>query len=89
MNSYIFYYLAAMNLAAFAAMGLDKRRARTGRWRVRERTLFLLALLGGSAGALTGMWCFRHKTRHPRFVWGMPAILALHLLLAWLCLRRL
>lgn len=89
MNSYIFYYLAAMNLAAFAAMGLDKRRARTGRWRVRERTLFLLALLGGSAGALAGMWCFRHKTRHPRFVWGMPAILALHLLLAWLCLRRL
>ena len=84
---YFYLYLAAVNLAAFAAMGLDKRRARKGRWRIRERTLFLLALLGGSIGSLAGMRCFRHKTKHPRVVWGMPAILALHLLLAWLYFR--
>lgn len=84
---YFYLYLAAVNLAAFAAMGLDKRRARKGRWRIRERTLFLLALLGGSIGSLAGMQCFRHKTKHPQFVWGMPAILALHLLLAWLYFR--
>lgn len=85
--NYFYLYLAAINLAAFTAMGVDKRRARKGRWRVRERTLFLLALLGGSVGSLAGMQCFRHKTKHPRFVWGMPVILALHLLLAWLYLR--
>lgn len=85
--NYFFLYLALMNIAAFAAMGLDKRRAKKGRWRVRERTLFRLALLGGSVGSLAGMLCFRHKTRHPQFVWGMPAILALHAVLAWLYVR--
>lgn len=85
--NYFFLYLTAINLAAFAAMGLDKHRAQKHRWRIRERTLFLLALLGGSIGSLAGMLCFRHKTRHPRFVWGMPAILLLHVLLIWLYFR--
>lgn len=85
--NYFFLYLSVMNLAAFAAMGLDKHRAQKGQWRIRERTLFRLALLGGSVGSLAGMFCFRHKTKHPRFVWGMPAILALHVLLTWLYLR--
>ncbi|MCI9057776.1 MAG: DUF1294 domain-containing protein [Oscillospiraceae bacterium] len=70
-------YLAAVNLWAFALMGVDKRRAkRKGARRIRERTLFLSALLGGSPGALLGMWTFRHKTKHWYFVWGMPLILA-------------
>ena len=68
-------YLAAVNLWAFGLMGFDKRRARQGGRRVRERTLFLSALLGGSLGALLGMWVFRHKTRHWYFVWGIPLIL--------------
>lgn len=80
-------YLAAVNLAAFSAMWIDKRRAKRNLWRIRERTLFLLALMGGSIGALTGMYLFRHKTKHPQFVWGMPAILLLHLVLAWLYSR--
>lgn len=82
-------WLAAVNLAAFAAMGLDKRRARNGAWRVRERTLFLLALAGGSVGAIAGMWLFRHKTRHWYFVLGLPAFLALQLAAAWLIARCL
>ena len=57
-------YLAVMNLAAFGAYGADKRRARRGSWRIPERTLFLLPLLGGSVGALQGMHVFRHKTRY-------------------------
>ena len=58
-------------------MWTDKRRAkRKGARRIRERTLFLSALLGGSPGALLGMWTFRHKTKHWYFVWGMPLILA-------------
>ena len=68
--------LALVNLWAFGLMGFDKGRAkRRGARRVRERTLFLSALLGGSLGALLGMWAFRHKTKHWYFVWGLPAIL--------------
>ena len=75
-------WLVCLNIAAFAAMGLDKRRARRDAWRIRERTLFLLALLGGSVGAIAGMYCFHHKTRHWYFVVGMPVILILQLALA-------
>ena len=85
MERYMLYYLAAINLAAFFLMWLDKRRARRkGARRVRERTLLLSALLGGSVGAIAGMRLFRHKTKHWYFVWGMPAILILQLVLAWL-----
>ena len=85
MERYMLYYLAAINLAAFFLMWLDKRRARRkGARRVRERTLFLSALLGGSVGAIAGMRLFRQKTKHWYFVWGMPAILILQLVLAWL-----
>ncbi len=72
-------WLCLMNVAAFAAMGMDKRRARRDAWRIQERTLFLLALLGGSVGAIAGMWLFHHKTRHWYFVLGMPAILLVQL----------
>ena len=68
-------YLVLVNLWAFALMWFDKRRAGTGGRRIRERTLFLSALLGGSLGAVLGMRLFRHKTRHWYFVWGMPLIL--------------
>lgn len=76
-------YLAVMNLAAFLSMGSDKKRAVKGRWRIPERTLFLLAFAGGSIGALAGMYWFRHKTKHRKFVVGMPAILILHLVIAY------
>ena len=74
-------YLVCINLAAFALMGVDKRRARRRQWRVPEKLLFLTALLGGSAGAWAGMYVFRHKTRHWYFVVGMPVILLVQLLL--------
>ena len=76
-------YLALINAAAFAAMGLDKWKARHDKWRIRERTLFLLAILGGSLGAILGMLLFRHKTRHWYFRYGLPAILLLQLAAAW------
>ena len=72
-------WLAAMNLAAFTAFGVDKSRARRDKWRVRERTLLLLAILGGSLGAILGMYLFHHKTRHWYFRFGLPAILAIQL----------
>ena len=70
-------YLAAINLITFFVYGADKRRARIpGARRVPEKTLFALALLLGSAGALLGMRVFHHKTRHWYFRFGLPAILA-------------
>ena len=75
-------YLAVINLATFIVYGADKRRARKGKWRVPEKTLFLLPLLGGSVGALLGMRVFHHKTRHWYFVWGIPAILLAQMALA-------
>ena len=83
---YLLCYLILANLAALLLMGLDKSRARRHRWRIPERTLFLSAVLGGSAGSIAGMWLFRHKTRHWYFVLGMPAILALQVA-AFLLLR--
>ena len=81
MGELLYFYLAVMNVAAFVMMGADKRRARKGRWRIPEKALFAAALAGGSAGAVLGMQIFRHKTRHWYFVWGMPVILALQLVL--------
>lgn len=75
-------YLAAINLVTFLVFGVDKRRAkrketREAVRRVPERTLFLLAALGGSVGALLGMRVWRHKTLHRTFRFGIPAILLL------------
>ena len=81
-------WLIAINLVTFAVYGADKRRARRGAWRVPEKTLFLLPLLGGSVGALLGMRVFRHKTKHWYFGWGVPAILLAQMALAvWLRYR--
>lgn len=74
-------WLLSVNAAAFILFGADKRRARLKRWRIPERTLFLLPLLGGSLGAVLGMRVFRHKTRHRRFRYGLPALLAAQLAL--------
>ena len=73
----LFAWLAAVNVLAFVLFGLDKWFAVRGMCRISERTLFTVALLGGTAGALLGMSAFRHKTRHKTFTLGMPAILLL------------
>ena len=89
MERYMAYWLAAVNIAAFFLMWLDKRRAkRRGARRIRERTLFLSALLGGSAGAAAGMWIFRHKTKHWYFWAGFWGLLLVQTGLG-LVLRRL
>ena len=73
----IWVYLALANIAAFVAFGYDKARAQAGKRRVRERDLLLLALLGGSLGALAGRWLFRHKTRKAGFSVVLLSIAAL------------
>jgi uncharacterized membrane protein YsdA (DUF1294 family) len=74
-------YLLVMNVVGFAVMGIDKYKAIKSRWRVPEKTLFLLSILGGSVGTWAGMYAFRHKTKHWYFVIGMPAILFLQIAL--------
>nr|WP_294494484.1 DUF1294 domain-containing protein [uncultured Mediterraneibacter sp.] len=76
------YYLIGINFITFVIFGLDKGRARAGKWRVPERTLLLLSLAGGSAGALTAMLLFRHKTRKARFVISVPVMFVAHCVIA-------
>lgn len=78
-------YVLVLNFIAILLMGLDKRRSRRGAWRIPERTLFLVAFLGGSPGAIFGMLFFRHKTRHLRFMLGLPMVLIVQAaLLIWI-----
>ena len=75
-------YVILMNVIAFVSMGLDKSKAKRGKWRIPESTLMIQAALGGSIGAYAGMHCFRHKTKHTKFVIGVPLILFFHGILA-------
>ena len=84
LGSVVLFYLAGVNLAAFAAFGIDKfgidkRKAVRHRWRIPEATLLGLCLLGGALGGLAGMHLFHHKTRKARFFVGVPVMLALQL----------
>lgn len=80
-------YLAAINIVAFLAFGLDKLKAKADAWRIPEKTLLGLAVIGGSVGAILGMRFFRHKTRHKQFSVGLPLILAVQVVLLALLLR--
>lgn len=82
LKTILLLWLLAWTILAFALMGIDKALARAERRRIPEKTLFLSAILGGSIGALLGMYLFRHKTLHRSFRLGMPAILIAQLLLA-------
>lgn len=72
-------YLVSMNVAGLAVMGIDKAKARRHAWRISEKALFGVSILGGSVGTWVGMYLFRHKTKHWYFVIGMPMILVLHI----------
>ena len=90
MKLLLIIYVAVMSLIAFAAFGLDKYKAKTDKWRTPEKTLFLLAIIGGGIGAFLGMQVFRHKTKHTQFVIGIPVIMIAQLaLIAWLWLKVL
>lgn len=81
-------YLLIVNAASLLVMTADKLSARKNLPRIPERTLFLLALIGGSIGSIAGMYLMRHKTRHWYFVVGMPAIALLQAaFLIWLLFR--
>ena len=76
--------LTVVNAVAFIVYGIDKYRARNGKWRIPEATLLMLAVVGGSVGAWLGMKGWHHKTRHRKFRYGVPAILLLQIVAATL-----
>lgn len=79
-------YLLIINAAGLILMLADKIKAKKHLWRIPEATLFLTAVLGGSAGCLLGMYAFRHKTKHLKFTLGMPLILAAQIVICILIL---
>lgn len=89
MKQFLPVYLLLINAAGLLLMLLDKRKAIKKQWRIPEATLMTVAALGGSVGSLAGMYLFRHKTRHPKFTLGIPAILAAQILVCWFVFRGL
>ena len=71
----LLYYLIVINVVTFLVYGIDKWKAKQGSWRISEATLLILAVIGGSFGALFGMKVWRHKTMHKKFKYGLPLIL--------------
>lgn len=88
MTRYLLIGLAAINVLALLLMAVDKALAKKQTRRIPERILFLSAFLGGSVGAILGMWTFHHKTRHWYFALGMPLLLLVQLLTAIAILIR-
>ncbi|MDO5548817.1 MAG: DUF1294 domain-containing protein [Eubacteriales bacterium] len=84
----IWIYLLLVNGIGAAVTAWDKRAARRGAWRVAEKTLFLWCVLGGCPGVYLTMRCIHHKTRHKRFMWGIPLIFVLQCALVFLLWKR-
>ena len=85
----LMWYLIVINIVTWIAFGLDKWKAKSGKWRIPERTLLLLALVGGSLGALAGMILFRHKTRKPKFFISVPVMFVVHCVIVTVLVLKL
>ena len=79
MKETVIYYLIIINIVTFLVYGIDKWKAKKSLWRVRENSLLMLAILGGSIGAWLGMKVWHHKTLHKKFRYGIPAIIIIQL----------
>lgn len=83
MENILLYYLLLINIIAFIIIYIDKQKAIKHKWRIRESTLFLISIIGGSLGTLIGMYTFRHKTKHIKFTLGIPFILIVQIILIY------
>ena len=86
MNQAFLYSLIVLNIVTFLVYGIDKWKAKQGSWRISEATLLILAVIGGSIGALLGMKVWHHKTMHKKFKYGLPLILLVQIALIYLIL---
>ena len=84
MVNVLLYYLIGINIVTFLVYGIDKWQAKQGTWRISEATLLILAIIGGSIGALLGMKVWHHKTMHKKFKYGLPLILLAQIALIYL-----
>lgn len=75
------YYLIFINIMGLLSMYLDKYFSKNNMYRISEKSLFFIAILGGSIGGIIGMYQFRHKTKHKQFTIGLPIILFIQLII--------
>ena len=87
MEKILIIYFIIINLITFAVFGIDKLKAIKDKWRIPEKVLFLLSVIGGSIGATLGMYIFRHKTKKIAFRLGIPAILIVQIVLAYFIMK--
>lgn len=80
-NALLIYYLLGINAVTFALYGIDKFKSKKGWWRIPEKTLLMLTVIGGSMGALCGIRLFHHKTRHKKLYLGVPILLVIQIAL--------
>lgn len=76
MAALLLSFIIGVNVITFVVYGIDKLKAKKGKWRVPETTLLLLAIIGGSVGAWCGVKVWHHKTMHAKFKYGIPLIMA-------------
>ena len=86
MANILLNYLIVINIVTFLVYGIDKWKAKQGSWRISEATLLILAVIGGSIGALLGMKIWHHKTMHKKFKYSLPLILLVQIALIYLLL---
>ena len=84
----IVIYIIIINVIGFLAMFIDKQKAKKGAWRIPEKTLVTIALLGGSIGGMLGMYIFRHKRHKSRCSIGFPIILVVQIVLIFYCITK-
>ena len=84
MEKIFIIYIVLINIITFSVFGIDKLKAIKNKWRIPEKVLFILSIIGGSFGGLAGMYAFRHKTQKPVFKFGIPAVLIVQIVLVYL-----
>ncbi len=84
----IIYYLIFINFFTFIVFGIDKYKAIKNNYRIKEKTLFFLAIIGGVIGAIFGMKIFRHKTLKPSFKYGIPILAVIEIILIIICITN-
>ena len=80
LSEMLLIYLIVVNIIGFLIMLIDKKKAEKGKWRIQEKTIFIVTLLGGGIGTISGMYIFRHKTKKLQFTVGLPVITILEIL---------
>ena len=89
LSKIIIGYFILVNIVGFLSMAIDKEKAIHNKWRIPEKTLFIIAIIGGSLGSILGMQMFRHKTKHASFTIGMPVILMIQIVLILLAYSKI